>query len=343
MNATLQCFCHIRKFVNFFKYHQQAIDFAREDKNKLSSSFKLLMEKLWPNDYDIFSNNNPNKYFAPEEFKNKISKMNPLFQGFAAYDAKNLVFFIIMTLHKELNKGNKNNNINNNININQTNPQIFFNSFVQNFMLENKSIISDLFFGINCSITQCHGCGTQTNNYQTYFSIVFPLEEVLKFKHNNNQFNFIYNNNNCVTIFDCFDYDKKIVNMSGINSMYCNYCKRNCDTSIYTVLTTGPEVLILFLDKEKGNEFNMKIIFFEQLNLFNYIQNNNTGFNYKLIGVIINIGESGMGGHFIAYCSDLLFGGWYKYDDANVTLVTDFQNEAINYFIPSLLFYQKTN
>ena len=30
------------------------------------------------------------------------------------------------------------------------------------------------------------------------------------------------------------------------------------------------------------------------------------------------MGESGMGGHFISYCCDPLFGNWYKYIDTNV-------------------------
>ena len=52
------------------------------------------------------------------------------------------------------------------------------------------------------------------------------------------------------------------------------------------------------------------------------------------------MGESGMGGHFIAYCCDPHFEKWYKYNDAIVTKVEDFQNEVINYAMPYLLFYQ---
>ena len=32
MNATLQCFCHIEKFVNFFKYSQQVNSMVRNNK-----------------------------------------------------------------------------------------------------------------------------------------------------------------------------------------------------------------------------------------------------------------------------------------------------------------------
>ena len=264
--------------------------------------------------------------------------MNPLFEGVAANDAKDLVNFIIMTLHKELNKADNNNIINNNnAFLDQTNQQLMFNQFAQIFISQNMSIISDLFYAINCNITQCGGCGIQTFNYQTYFFIVFPLEEVRKFKYN--QFNNF--NNNMVTIYDCFDYNRKINVMSGINSMYCNYCKRNCNSSMCTLLTTGPEILILLLNRGKGIEFNVKILFEEYLNLFNYIQLNYTGFNYNLIGVITPFGENGMIGHFIAYCKDPISNTWYKYNDSIVTAVSNFQNEVISLSMPYLLFYQK--
>ena len=122
--------------------------------------------------------------------------------------------------------------------------------------------------------------------------------------------------------------------------MYCNYCKQTCMSSMCTTLTTGPEVLILLLNRGKGIEFDVKINFTEYLDLSNYIQFNNSS-NYKLIGVITHMGESGMGGHFIAYCRDPLFGKWYKYNDAIVTDVINFQNEVINFAMPYLLFYQK--
>ena len=338
MNATLQCFCHIEKFIDEFKYSNNIINKVRNNKNNLTGSFKLLIEKLWPNNYGF---NNQQKDYAPNEFKTRISAMNPLFKGVAANDAKDLVNFIIMTLHEELNEANSINN-NNNIFLDQRNQQVMFSSFVENFKNSNKSIISDLFYAINCNITQCGGCGVQTFNYQTYFFIVFPLEEVRKFKlsnYNNQIMNFNYNN--IVDIYECFEYDKKINIMSGANAMYCNYCKQTCQSSMCTVLTTGPQILILLLNRGKGIEFNVKINFYEDLNLLNYIQMNNTGFNYKLIGVITHIGESGMGGHFIAYCRGPIYNGWYKYNDSIVTPVGNFQSEVINFAMPYLLFYQK--
>ena len=79
----------------------------------------------------------------------------------------------------------------------------------------------------------------------------------------------------------------------------------------------------------------------ERLNLSNYIQFPNTGFNYELIGVITHLGESGMGGHFIAYCKNPISKTWYQYNDAQVNPVNNYQKDIINYAMPYLLFYQK--
>jgi len=353
MNSTLQCFCNIKKFVNFFKYSAQVVNIVKNSKNNLTSSFKLLIEKLWPKDF------NPSisrKYYAPNDFKKKISKMNPLFEGIAANDAKDLVNFIIMTLHLELNRANPNNyNMNNhNIILDQRNKQLMLNNYVTEFMKSNQSIISDLFYAMNCNITQCNACFQQIYNFQTYFFIIFPLEEIRKYKNNyNNMFNIFYNafnffnynnffmNNNVVSIYDCFDYDCKQNLMDGENSMYCNFCKTNCSCYMSTHLITGPEVLILLLNRGHGIEFNVKINFVEHLDLSRYIEYKNTGVKYDLFGVITHIGESSMSGHFIAYCKDPILNKWHKYNDAIVNDVTNFQKEVIDFAMPYLLFYQK--
>ena len=337
MNATLQCFCHIEEFVNYFKYNSQIKQIVKKDKTKLTSSFKLLIENLWPSIKRPALQNS----YAPEEFKAKISEMNPLFRGVAANDAKDLVNFIIMTLHEELNLvNNSNNNMNYNF-VDQRNQQLMYNTFINNYFSSNKSIISQLFYGVNCNITQCNACYTKSFNFQTYFFIIFPLEEVRKWKINNyNQFMQGIFNTNEVTINDCFEYDRKVNLMSGDNAMYCNYCNRTFNSSTCTILTTGPRILILLLNRGKGIEFNVKINFTELLDLNNYIQMNNSRAQYKLIGVISHLGESGMGGHFIAYCRDPLTNYWHKYNDAIVSDVNNFQNEDFNFAMPYLLFYQ---
>ena len=51
-----------------------------------------------------------------------------------------------------------------------------------------------------------------------------------------------------------------------------------------------------------------------------------------------------MSGHFIAYCKDLWDNNtWYKYNDAMVDLVNNFQSEVIDFATPYVLFYKKTD
>ena len=132
--------------------------------------------------------------------------------------------------------------------------------------------------------------------------------------------------------------------MSGDNAMYCNFCNKTYQASMSTFLVSGPKILILLLNRGQGIEFKVKIQFPEFLDLSTFIdqQNNNMNvkFNYKLIGVITHIGESGMGGHFIAYCRDPISNNWHKYNDAIVTEVTNFQKDVIDFGMPYLLFYQ---
>ena len=72
INAILQCFCHIEKFVNFFKYNPQINLAYINNINYLCYSFKLLIENLWPDNYNPSSKN---KYYSPNELNNKISKL----------------------------------------------------------------------------------------------------------------------------------------------------------------------------------------------------------------------------------------------------------------------------
>ena len=395
MNSTLQCFCHIKKLIEYFKYDSSINEYVKKDKDNksLTSSFKLLIENLWPTTIN-------NKYYAPEDFKKKISVLNPLFEGIAANDAKDLVNFIIMKLHEELNKSNNKNETNNNLILDQTNQILMYNNYKADFKSKNNSIISDLFYATNCNLTKCNSCNNIIYNYQIYFFLIFPLEEVRKFRINkNNNFNnnmknscinFNYNMinnfnisnhfnnmvnslnvnnnlcnnlnynsnynttiNNCnssynnnfsndtVSLFDCFEYSQKLNLMSGENQMFCNFCRTNNDCYMQTILTDGPEILILLLNRGHGIEFKVKILFDEYLNLSQFFQND-TNYNYKLIGVITHIGESSMSGHFIAYCRDPIDEkSWIKYNDSIVSDVNDFQKEVIDFAMPYLLFYQK--
>ena len=378
MNATLQCFSQIDKLVDYFKYKpyiEEVINKYRAlHKPCLTESFKELIENLWPSNLNYIKEeyvlkNSNNSYFAPYKFKEKISDMNELFQGAQANDSKDLVNFIIMTLHEEMNrveKSNQNKNNFMNIEINQTNKNDVLQNFMKFFQGENKSKISDLFYAQNNTMTTCQKCKETKYNFQTYFFLIFPLEEVRKFNINikKNLFiqnynymnninpilfqkmlnNFLFNiqNQNSVNIYNCFEYNRKVDFFTGDNSMYCNRCKAQFPASYMTQLYTGPEILIIVLNRGVGIQYKVKLEFTESLDLTYYIEEKNTGCLYNLIGVVTHMGESGANGHFIAYCKSPIDKQWYRYNDDLVSLVYNFKQEIIDYAMPYILFFQKT-
>ena len=98
-------------------------------------------------------------------------------------------------------------------------------------------------------MTECQNCFTRSYNFQTYFFLIFPLEEIRKYKLSLNQMNNFNNiiENNTVNIYDCLDYERKENLMDGTNMMYCNYCRVTCNSKMSTHLCTGPEILMLKL------------------------------------------------------------------------------------------------
>ena len=179
-----------------------------------------------------------------------------------------------------------------------------------------------------------------TNNFLLMNQNIFNMNPML-FQQNLFNFQSQIQNNKIVDINDCFLYNQKIENFTGENSMYCNICRRQFDASYQTKLYTAPQILIIVLNRGKGIEFNVKLEFWEYLNLNNFIELKQTGCMYKLIGVVTHMGESGASGHFIAYCKSPIDNQWYKYNDDLVTKVYNFNQEIIDDAMPYILFFQK--
>ena len=125
--------------------HINIYSINKNTNTKLSFALAEVLKNLW----EILTQRD----YPPENFKKIISEMNPLFKGIAANDPKDLIIFLLQTIHKELNNP-PNNNINNII-PNETNLIEVFNCFVNDYNNNNKSIISDEFYGYTNSSTIC--------------------------------------------------------------------------------------------------------------------------------------------------------------------------------------------
>ena len=356
MNATLQCLSQTKELTIFFlndknvnRIMNNNIAVVNKNELQLSPVYYELIRNLW----DIKSP----KSISPTNFMNIIEKMNPLFKQGQAGDSKDFIIFILEQLHKELKKSVKNidNAIANNANQipNQYDKNITFAYFFDDFK-EQCSIISDIFFGITETTNECVNCKNMYTfqglnnpicyNYQIFNCIIFPLEEVKRMKNNSFQMNNIQFNDNRVSLEECFFYFQKTDYFTGDNSNFCNLCRQLCDSMYSNKIYIGPNVLVLILNRGKGNIYNVKLDFNENIDITQFIlQKDKPKITYNLYGVITHIGKSGPNAHFVASCKNYITNKWYRFNDAIVSPITNVQKEIIDFGTPYILFYQRDN
>ena len=318
------------------------INNIKENKNdlQLSPIYYELINQLW--------NKDGPKSFSPNKFMNQVEKMNPLFKKGQAGDSKDFIIFVFEQLHKELKSPVPGANQGNAQPLNQYDKNISFNNFFNDFK-KDCSIISDFFFGFNETTNECLNCkkiynlnGYNNNpicyNYGIFNCLIFPLEEVKNMKNNNNQ----YNQNNVVTIYECFYYNQKSEVFTGQNRNYCNICKQTFDSIYTSKIFIGPNILVLILNKGKGNIYDVKLQFWEQIDITNFVlQKDKPKLIYNLYGVITHIGQSGPNAHFVASCKSSINKKWYRFNDAMINPIENVQKEVIDFGTPYILFYQR--
>ena len=366
MNATLQCFYHIKPLSENL-INDNNINGPME----MTNCYKDLIENLAGcknrrkfkiNLRDNYLYDDSKNYVDPTNFKNILSRKNPLFKGIQANDSKDLIIYLLETMDDELTKRNNN----------SLNKGIFDGRHLdeQNFKSAHNSIFSQLFYGFSYTYMQCLTCKTKNGNYNIINFLIFPIEKtynslnqknkqnlINSFNNMNNFFNpfngfnnfnlnnnFINNFNNMnlprkITLEDCF---KEIENedfFSGDNQIYCNNCKKLCNALHKTEIYKAPNILILILNRGKGNSFDCKVEFQKRLDISKYTAiNPKSPKIYDLIGVICHIGDSSMEGHFIAYCKDF-DNNWKIFNDAIIE-----NTSGDNYRgTPYILFYQNIN
>ena len=354
MNSTLQCLSQTEALTNFFlKEKNKNLILQNNWKNQqyqLAPIYLDLIKKLW-------AKSGP-KSFSPYNFMNTINNMNPLFKTGQAGDSKDFIIFVLEQLHKELKRAVNVPNDNNSIiqPLNQYNKDNAFNYFFDSFKKE-CSIISDIFFGFTETTNECLYCKNIYNsqgmnnpicyNYGIFNCLIFPLEEVKNMKNLQMNNNFFFQNNfvnNRVSLQDCFIYNQKGEYFTGENRNYCNKCKQLYDSIYTSKIFVSPNVLILILNRGKGNIYNVKLDFPEILDITQFVlQKDVPKIVYYLYGVITHIGQSGPNAHFVASCKSPVDHQWYRYNDAIVNPIIDIQKEVIYFGTPYILFYQKNN
>ena len=325
MNSALQSLVHIPKLSKYFLGVKSQLDYSQP----LSRAYLEVVENLLRKTNEsrnIF-------YYRPDTFYN-IASQNPLFQ--CAGDSIDMLNYFLQTIHEEFNLKSKGNSLLKYMINNASTPKFqALNNVIMNFSNHNQSIIVNLFYFLEKSKLKCHNCKGTAYSFQCLFYIIFPLEEIRKAKSLQYGMNL-----DCVDLIDGFNYYKRDSIMAGENEISCNFCGLRSSATQCNSLYSLPDILIINLNRGRGNIYNVKIQIPENIDLSNQVESKiDNNHNYRLICLITHFGPNGTSGHFIAFCFVQGKNKWYKFNDSIVS-ESDFK-EASNSGDIYILFYQR--
>ena len=361
MNATLQCLLHVSELIVYFideypkdqkfllnanKYVPSGGNISREFYNLVigvndsldyvkgkSNNLNPKTNKKSSNSYSFFSflgfgdsydDSSYDRAFAPVNFKRILGIYNPQFQKFEANDSKDLILYLLQTMHDELNYyGNRNQRLNyvpNQYNIYET-----YNHFIANYNMNNFSKISLLFYGTYKNTTTCTKCKKELYNFQKFEFISFGM-----YYYNRKKFN----------ILDGFRDNSSPTMLKGDNKFLCNSCNRLQEAQTTCKIFEPPQKLLINIDYGKNKKYQPTAIeFSEEIDITEFVDFNfQQKIIYKIIGVCTHYGHSGSYGHYVAFCRNRENDKWYEFNDS---FCSECNKREIYRGSPYLLLYER--
>ena len=359
MNATLQCLLHVNELIIYFieeypKDQQQLAkinsdaasggDISRaffnlvigvnenseyvsskknlKPKTKKKSGFNILGVFGFDNDYD--DDSSYDRAFAPTEFKRTLGIHNPQFKKFEANDSKDLILYLLQTMHEELNYyGNVNKRLKyipNQYNIYET-----YNHFITNYNTNNFSKISLLFYGTYQNTTTCLVCRKKLYNFQKFEFISFGM-----YYYHKKKFNILYG----------FQDNANPTVLNGDNKFYCINCKKLQDAKVECQIFEPPAKLLINLYYGKNKKYQPSTVEFdEEIDITKFVDfDYKQKFRYRIIGVCTHYGHSGSYGHYVAFCRNTQTNTWYEFNDS---FCSECNKREIYRGSPYLLLYER--
>ena len=143
-----------------------------------------------------------------------------------------------------------------------------------------------------------------------------------------------------ISIYDCFKYFSEIEKLDAENEWYCKICKKNQAAEKKIVIYNSPHILIIQLKRFKNsNKINFLVDFpITGLNMREYVINNEyEPLVYDLFAIANHSGGIDYG-HYYAYAKNPFTHKWYKFDDSQITQITQKDLVSNNAY---LLFYRR--
>lgn len=392
MNAALQCLMATRVFAGYFRQGTYKNDLkygianklikekekAEKDKSnelhKIKKSyikkqikksityrFKRLVKLHWG------TNNN----IRPQNFKEAIGKMNPIFAGFSQNDSQEFISCLLDLIHEETKSdvliefkniskelmeykdtksyysklvSDKNTSLEDKIKYKE--EFIYYRSehlfeetvtksqtYWKKFLKDNHSVIIDIFMGLYIQNVICSECNMQSFSFQPGNILSLGFQK----------------SSQSITLDECLkDYFVNPETLTGENSYSCEKCVKKTNATKKSYIWESPSVLIIqlkrFYNVGPVTHRNDRIVKFpiKDLDMSEYFSEyKKSNAVYDLYGVVHQHGAL-RGGHYIAYTKNMINGMWYKFDDSHTVHIAD---DKIHSLIETdgayLLFYEK--
>uniref|UniRef100_A0A3B4ZR39 Ubiquitin carboxyl-terminal hydrolase 8 n=1 Tax=Stegastes partitus TaxID=144197 RepID=A0A3B4ZR39_9TELE len=319
MNSILQCLCNTPAMADYFNNNYYLEDINRYNilghKGEVAEEFGVIMKALWAGLY---------KCISPRDFKITIGKINEQFSSYDQQDSQELLLFLMDGLHEDLNKADNRKRYKEEDN-DHLDDQTAADVAWSKHKLLNESIIVALFQGQFKSTVQCLTCHRKSRTFETFMYLSLPLASTSK-----------------CSLQDCLRLFSKEEKLTDNNKVFCRHCKAHRDSTKKLEIWKVPPILLVHLKRFSyegrwKQKLQTSVDFpLDSLDLAQYVIGPKQSLKrYNLYGVSNHYGGLD-GGHYTAYCKNVLKQRWYKFDDHEVS---DISTSTVKSSAAYILFY----
>lgn len=327
MNSVIQCLFHMTKFRDYFINEKFS-----EDDHPISLELKNIFKKL--------KNRNGGKPFYLNRFKELMGEYDDSFSGSNGADAYDLLSYIVSGLSAE-----------------QTNYIGLDISMMSQLDINQKeSVFKDcqekvgdetaLKYIVNYIQTE-YKCNIYEKKISYAREFIIPHKSFFNFEHKfflDFNLDELLDKRKTLNLNEIFNY---YFNKNNISDEFCPKCNKNIKCETKTSIYKTSDYLIIILNQKRKNK--IKINFDENINIRNFVEEykenkNEVEYNFRLVGVILYIGDATSYGHYVSCCRNTNNENKqekvYLFNDAKVKEFQFEQIEKYN-FTPYILFYEK--
>ena len=300
-------------------------DCAQHNKNCLSIILYYINRYLWMLKPETIIRKN-DLYDKYKEFQNcyliyNCKNERPDLYFYNTNNLEAIIYFIFYKINSEISAEHK---IFQPRNFGTGNKLL--NEFMDNFMRNNKSVISDCFTGFYQVETTCINCKNRMERYRIIYNpnkvyssfnyIYLDLENIgnqyanqyggynrrsMSFSNFGNSYNQNYsmNFNLNMNLYNCLNQEFNQCNLS-----VCNLCQINTQKYIQKQFYSPPKVLTIIINNKNANFTVENQIYLSQ---YTHIKGNHS---YNLIAMLCKYTYNNQ---FVTYCFNSKDGNWYYY------------------------------